>query len=78
MYFSYYQLLRLQDRVLNDVVLYLLGDEDPRVRHVAANTISRYLDISSLTHHLLTAHHRSRTLDLDQPFSTQVGAQVVL
>uniref|UniRef100_A0A8C1W8L5 Huntingtin n=1 Tax=Cyprinus carpio TaxID=7962 RepID=A0A8C1W8L5_CYPCA len=37
----YTGLLRLQDRVLNDVVLYLLGDEDPRVRHVAANTISR-------------------------------------
>uniref|UniRef100_A0A8C1HJR8 Huntingtin n=1 Tax=Cyprinus carpio carpio TaxID=630221 RepID=A0A8C1HJR8_CYPCA len=32
---------RLQDRVLNDVVLYLLGDEDPH--------------ISSLTDHLLTA-----------------------
>uniref|UniRef100_A0A673IMQ9 Huntingtin n=1 Tax=Sinocyclocheilus rhinocerous TaxID=307959 RepID=A0A673IMQ9_9TELE len=37
----YTGLLRLQDRVLNDVVLYLLSDEDPRVRHVAANTISR-------------------------------------
>lgn len=37
----YTGLLRLQDRVLNDVVLYLLGDEDPRVRHVAANTIGR-------------------------------------
>uniref|UniRef100_A0A671P6T4 Huntingtin n=1 Tax=Sinocyclocheilus anshuiensis TaxID=1608454 RepID=A0A671P6T4_9TELE len=37
----YTGLLRLQDRVLHDVVLYLLGDEDPRVRHVAANTISR-------------------------------------
>ncbi|XP_051983247.1 huntingtin isoform X2 [Xyrauchen texanus] len=37
----YTGLLRLQDRVLNDVVLYLLGDEDPRVRHIAANTISR-------------------------------------
>ncbi|XP_057187145.1 huntingtin isoform X2 [Triplophysa rosa] len=37
----YTGLLRLQDRVLNDVVLHLLGDDDPRVRHVAANTISR-------------------------------------
>ncbi|XP_059408549.1 huntingtin-like isoform X2 [Carassius carassius] len=37
----YIGLLRLQDRFLNEVVLYLLGDEDPRVRHVAANTISR-------------------------------------
>ncbi|XP_065121577.1 huntingtin isoform X5 [Paramisgurnus dabryanus] len=37
----YTGLLRLQDRVVNDVVLYLLGDDDPRVRHVAANTISR-------------------------------------
>ncbi|XP_051558828.1 huntingtin-like isoform X3 [Myxocyprinus asiaticus] len=37
----YTGLLRLQDRVLNNVVLYLLGDEDPRVRHIAANTISR-------------------------------------
>ncbi|TRY87598.1 hypothetical protein DNTS_005987 [Danionella cerebrum] len=37
----YTGLLRLQDRVVNDVVLYLLGDEDPRVRHVAANTIGR-------------------------------------
>ncbi|XP_067297352.1 huntingtin isoform X3 [Pseudorasbora parva] len=37
----YTGLLRLQDRILNDVVLYLLGDDDPRVRHVAANTIGR-------------------------------------
>ncbi|CAM4482916.1 unnamed protein product [Leuciscus chuanchicus] len=37
----YTGLLRLQDRVLNDVVLFLLGDDDPRVRHVAANTIGR-------------------------------------
>ncbi|XP_039546237.1 huntingtin isoform X5 [Pimephales promelas] len=37
----YTGLLRLQDRVLNDVVLYLLGDDDPRVRHVAANTVGR-------------------------------------
>ncbi|XP_062852378.1 huntingtin isoform X2 [Trichomycterus rosablanca] len=37
----YSGLLRLQDRVIHDVVLYLLGDEDPRVRHVAASTISR-------------------------------------
>uniref|UniRef100_A0A669F0H0 Huntingtin n=1 Tax=Oreochromis niloticus TaxID=8128 RepID=A0A669F0H0_ORENI len=33
--------LRLQDRVLNDVVVYLLGDDDPRVRHVAASAVSR-------------------------------------
>uniref|UniRef100_A0A3B3R269 Huntingtin n=1 Tax=Paramormyrops kingsleyae TaxID=1676925 RepID=A0A3B3R269_9TELE len=37
----YTGLLKLQDRVLNDVVLYLLGDEDPRVRHVAAATVGR-------------------------------------
>ncbi|XP_028832755.1 huntingtin isoform X3 [Denticeps clupeoides] len=37
----YLGLLRLQDRVLNDVILHLLGDDDPRVRHVAATTISR-------------------------------------
>ncbi|XP_056135883.1 huntingtin [Lampris incognitus] len=33
--------LRLQERVLNDVVIHLLGDEDPRVRHVAASAVSR-------------------------------------
>uniref|UniRef100_A0A668A422 Huntingtin n=1 Tax=Myripristis murdjan TaxID=586833 RepID=A0A668A422_9TELE len=33
--------LCLQDRVLNDVVIHLLGDEDPRVRHVAASAVSR-------------------------------------
>ncbi|XP_047435101.1 huntingtin isoform X9 [Mugil cephalus] len=33
--------LRLQDRVLNDVVILLLGDDDPRVRHVAASAVSR-------------------------------------
>ncbi|KAL1023919.1 hypothetical protein UPYG_G00048960 [Umbra pygmaea] len=37
----YTGLLRLQDRVLEDVVIQLLGDEDPRVRHVAASTVSR-------------------------------------
>ncbi|KAJ8416476.1 hypothetical protein AAFF_G00357640 [Aldrovandia affinis] len=37
----YTGLLKLQDRVVNDVVVPLLGDEDPRVRHVAASTISR-------------------------------------
>ncbi|XP_062376493.1 huntingtin isoform X2 [Sardina pilchardus] len=37
----YTGLLRLQDRILNDVIVYLLGDEDPRVRHVAAATVSR-------------------------------------
>ncbi|XP_072534605.1 huntingtin isoform X5 [Salminus brasiliensis] len=37
----YTRLLRLQERVIHDVVLYLLGDEDPRVRHVAASTVSR-------------------------------------
>ncbi|KAG7461857.1 hypothetical protein MATL_G00195620 [Megalops atlanticus] len=37
----YTKLLKLQDRVLNDVVIPLLGDEDPRVRHVAASTVSR-------------------------------------
>lgn len=33
--------LWLQDRVLNDVVIPLLGDDDPRVRHVAASAVSR-------------------------------------
>ncbi|XP_071385719.1 huntingtin isoform X1 [Centroberyx affinis] len=33
--------LRLQDRVLNNVVIHLLGDDDPRVRHVAASAVSR-------------------------------------
>ncbi|XP_049900830.1 huntingtin isoform X3 [Epinephelus moara] len=33
--------LQLQDRVLNDVVICLLGDDDPRVRHVAASAVSR-------------------------------------
>ncbi|XP_037064081.1 huntingtin isoform X3 [Peromyscus leucopus] len=33
--------LKLQERVLNNVVIYLLGDEDPRVRHVAAASLTR-------------------------------------
>uniref|UniRef100_A0A3Q3WBD7 Uncharacterized protein n=1 Tax=Mola mola TaxID=94237 RepID=A0A3Q3WBD7_MOLML len=33
--------LRLQERVLHDVVIHLLGDDDPRVRHVAASAVSR-------------------------------------
>ncbi|KAJ3614460.1 hypothetical protein NHX12_018032, partial [Muraenolepis orangiensis] len=33
--------LCLQDRMLNTVVIRLLGDDDPRVRHVAASIISR-------------------------------------
>uniref|UniRef100_A0A673TZ91 Huntingtin n=1 Tax=Suricata suricatta TaxID=37032 RepID=A0A673TZ91_SURSU len=37
----YTGLLKLQDRVLNNVVIYLLGDEDPRVRHVAAAALMR-------------------------------------
>lgn len=37
------QRLRLQERVLNDVVIQLLGDDDPRVRHVAASAVSRYV-----------------------------------
>ncbi|XP_058860961.1 huntingtin-like isoform X1 [Acipenser ruthenus] len=37
----YTGLLKLQDRVLNDVIICLLGDEDPRVRHVAATTVTR-------------------------------------
>ncbi|XP_030306272.1 huntingtin [Calypte anna] len=37
----YTGLLKLQERVLNDVVIYLLGDEDPRVRHVAAASLMR-------------------------------------
>ncbi|KAM9142849.1 huntingtin isoform 3-T3 [Pangshura tecta] len=37
----YTGLLKLQDRVLNSVVIYLLGDEDPRVRHIAAASLMR-------------------------------------
>ena len=37
------KLLKLQERVLNGVVIHLLGDEDPRVRHVAAASLVRYL-----------------------------------
>ncbi|XP_072803026.1 huntingtin isoform X3 [Vicugna pacos] len=33
--------LKLQERVLNNVVIHLLGDEDPRVRHVAAASLTR-------------------------------------
>ncbi|XP_072319517.1 huntingtin isoform X17 [Eucyclogobius newberryi] len=33
--------LALQERVLHDVVICLLGDDDPRVRHVAASIICR-------------------------------------
>ncbi|KAJ8247772.1 hypothetical protein GJAV_G00250130 [Gymnothorax javanicus] len=39
----YTRLMKLQDRVLNDVVIHFLGDEDPRVRHVAAATVSRLI-----------------------------------
>uniref|UniRef100_A0A6I8NFD9 Huntingtin n=1 Tax=Ornithorhynchus anatinus TaxID=9258 RepID=A0A6I8NFD9_ORNAN len=37
----YTGLLKLQERVLNNVVVHLLGDEDPRVRHVAASSLMR-------------------------------------
>ncbi|XP_058157313.1 huntingtin isoform X2 [Dasypus novemcinctus] len=37
----YTGLLKLQERVLSNVVIYLLGDEDPRVRHVAAASLTR-------------------------------------
>lgn len=37
----YTGLLKIQERVLNDVVICLLGDEDPRVRHVAAASLMR-------------------------------------
>lgn len=37
------KLLKLQERVLSSVVLHLLGDEDPRVRHVAAASLVRYV-----------------------------------
>lgn len=37
----YTGLLKIQERVLNDVVICLLGDEDPRVRHVAAASLIR-------------------------------------
>ncbi|XP_070971741.1 huntingtin [Oncorhynchus clarkii lewisi] len=41
----YTGLLRLQERVLNGVVIHLLGDEDPRVRHIAAATVSRLVSV---------------------------------
>ncbi|XP_055771060.1 huntingtin-like isoform X2 [Salvelinus fontinalis] len=41
----YTGLLRLQERVLNGVVIHLLGDEDPRVRHIAAATVSRLVSM---------------------------------
>ncbi|XP_019513502.1 PREDICTED: huntingtin isoform X6 [Hipposideros armiger] len=37
----YTGLLKLQERVLSDIVIHLLGDEDPRVRHVAAASLMR-------------------------------------
>ncbi|XP_035754526.1 LOW QUALITY PROTEIN: huntingtin [Egretta garzetta] len=37
----YTGLLKLQERVINNVVICLLGDEDPRVRHVAAASLTR-------------------------------------
>ncbi|XP_075400754.1 huntingtin isoform X2 [Tenrec ecaudatus] len=37
----YTGLLQLQERVLRNVVICLLGDEDPRVRHVAASSLVR-------------------------------------
>ncbi|XP_057402207.1 huntingtin isoform X2 [Balaenoptera acutorostrata] len=37
----YTGLLKLQERVLNSIVIPLLGDEDPRVRHVAAASLMR-------------------------------------
>ncbi|XP_058693316.1 huntingtin isoform X3 [Poecile atricapillus] len=37
----YTGLLKLQERVLENVVISLLGDEDPRVRHVAAASLVR-------------------------------------
>ncbi|XP_053560168.1 huntingtin [Bombina bombina] len=39
----YTGLLKLQDRVLNSVIISLLGDEDARVRHVAAASLVRLL-----------------------------------
>lgn len=39
----YTGLLKLQDRVINNVILYLLGDEDARVRHVAATSLARLI-----------------------------------
>ena len=36
------QRLDMQRRVLTDVLLKLLGDEDQRVRHAAANAFCRY------------------------------------
>ncbi|OXB75761.1 UNVERIFIED_CONTAM: hypothetical protein H355_013370 [Colinus virginianus] len=42
----YTGLLKLQERVLNDVVICLLGDEDPRVRHVAAASLMKFVFLS--------------------------------
>lgn len=46
------KLLKLQERVLSSVVLHLLGDEDPRVRHVAAASLVRYLLTASPSIHI--------------------------
>ncbi|XP_078417320.1 huntingtin isoform X4 [Cetorhinus maximus] len=39
----YTGMLKLQERAVNDVIIHLLGDEDPRVRHVAATTLVRLI-----------------------------------
>ncbi|XP_069797989.1 huntingtin isoform X3 [Narcine bancroftii] len=39
----YTGMLKLQKRAINDVIINLLGDEDPRVRHVAATTLVRLI-----------------------------------
>ncbi|XP_067838539.1 huntingtin isoform X1 [Heptranchias perlo] len=39
----YTGMLKLQERAVNDVIINLLGDEDPRVRHVAATTLVRLI-----------------------------------
>lgn len=44
-FFVSLKFLKLQERVLNNVVIYLLGDEDPRVRHVAAASLTRCLPV---------------------------------
>lgn len=41
------QNLDIQDHVLKDVVLVLLGDEDFRVRHAAATSLCGYVSLHS-------------------------------
>ena len=47
MYVCVFQKLDIQKRVLDDVVIPMLGSDDPRVRHAAAGSLIKYV-----LHHL--------------------------